>query len=48
MPRRMHPHGTGWGGGYLEWWQKEAFEIRREAEIATAEVIMDVINEDES
>lgn len=48
MPRRMHPYGTGWGGGNLEWVQKEAFEIRYEAEVATADAIMDVLSEDES
>lgn len=39
VPRRSHPHGSGWGGGYLEWPQREGYEIRSWVESATATAI---------
>lgn len=42
VPARSHPHGTGWGGGDLEWPQREGYEIRLEVERATADAILRV------
>lgn len=45
VPNRRHPYGTGRGGGYLEWGQKEGFEIRMEVERATADTIRRMMSE---
>jgi len=45
IPKRRHPYGTGWGSGYLQWPQKEGFQIRYEAEQTTKQTILKISNE---